>query len=213
MPAFLDFLFPFGRQVEATDFHFSGFRSENRLTHPGPRIDEFGRSGLGLQQCYNLKGVERSDSNGSWEWSIRQTAVYHSFDQISGRSFWLITKGNRVVKDRMVAAKKAHIQYQQPNRGAVAEAFELALESHLIFCGWAQENWRWYINYLDECSQKATKRTTTAAVGSSNPLASFSGAGQRAYFWRFSLTLFLNLGVLPASSSPSICCDEIQRPV
>lgn len=87
MPAVLDFLFPFGRQEYAKDFHFSGFRQDTCLAEfeRGLQIPELGWSGLGIQLCYGLKSVETSLSQPEWPWSIRQCAIHHSLDLESGR--------------------------------------------------------------------------------------------------------------------------------
>ena len=64
MPAFLDFLFPFGFQKYRQDFHFGGFRQHTTLSDldRGLAIAEIGRSGRGYQLCYSLKAVEQSKS-------------------------------------------------------------------------------------------------------------------------------------------------------
>ena len=62
LPSFLDFLFPFGNQQYAQDFHFSGFKYEDRFSDAdsGLRIPELGWSGRDFQFCYNLKSKEPS---------------------------------------------------------------------------------------------------------------------------------------------------------
>jgi hypothetical protein len=74
----------------------SGFRQENHLnaaerTH---KISSLGRSGRDFHMCYNLKSVERYPSASHWLWSIRQMAVYHSFDVETGKTFWIVLKAN-----------------------------------------------------------------------------------------------------------------------
>jgi hypothetical protein len=89
MPNFLDFLFPFGHQEYAEDFYFSGFREDTRLllSDGGLKIPEFGRSGLEIRMCYSLKSVEPWKAKRDWPWAVRQTALYHSFDIVTGKSF------------------------------------------------------------------------------------------------------------------------------
>ena len=97
MPAFLDFLFPFGQQKYQKDFHSTGFRHETRLDEVdrGLALPDLGRSGRTLQLCYSLKSVEPSKT-GNKEWTIRQTALYHSFDMESDRAVWFIIKANQI---------------------------------------------------------------------------------------------------------------------
>src|SRR5688572_3951480 len=71
MPAFLDFIFPFGLQEYLQDFYFSGFREDTRLLSTGLIIPNLGRSGREIRLCYSLKSVEASNGNTSWPWSIR----------------------------------------------------------------------------------------------------------------------------------------------
>ncbi|KAI9773493.1 MAG: hypothetical protein M1839_002075 [Geoglossum umbratile] len=162
MPAYLDFLFPLGRQVYQRDFHFSGFQHENHLTacEQGLRIPELGRSGRDLQLCYSLKSVEPSESNPSRPWSIRQTAIYHSFDIETGAATWILTKGNELMKDRVQLATGPHRLHppELTSFETVAAAITASLATHLIFCSWSGENWRWYINFLEEELQDKTRR-------------------------------------------------------
>jgi hypothetical protein len=60
MPDFLDFIFPFGKQLYTQDFHFSGFRHEERLSEDdrGLNLSHLGRSGRDVRMCYSLKSVE-----------------------------------------------------------------------------------------------------------------------------------------------------------
>src|SRR5438046_7112362 len=82
MPSFLDFLFTYGIRQYAQDLHLVGFRSDSRLKEVdrGLVVNELGRSGREIRMCYCLKGVEPSNSEPEWGWSIRQTVVYHSLD-------------------------------------------------------------------------------------------------------------------------------------
>ena len=161
MPAFLDFLFPFGRQEDARDFHFTGFRHETHLgpTHKGFNISELGRSGQNLRMCYSLKSVEASAGQPHWPWSIRQTALYHSLDVETGKATWILIKGNKLMK-RRIESSTASSRFRESNDfGTQAKAFAAALATHLIICDWCGDDWRWYINFLEEELQQKTQRT------------------------------------------------------
>jgi hypothetical protein len=155
MAPFLDFVFPFGKQVYPRDFHFSGFREESRLVHGGrdAGIPELGRSGIGLKLCYNLRSVERSNEP-SLPWSIRQTAVYHDFDLETGRTLWVIVKGNKLIKKRI---NDSFPVQSAPRIDSRIAAFSESLASHSLMCDWAGENWRWYINDLEDKLQDLTR--------------------------------------------------------
>ena len=169
MPAFLDFVFSFGRQQYAQDFHFGGFRSENSLDDDNLRlkIPEFGRSGRDFNMCYMLKAAERSDSQRNWEWSLRQTAVYHSFDVESGKANWIIIKSDQLMKSRIKSATTARSRRQASSFQTVCHAFASSLATHLIMCDWAGENWRWYINYMEGELQNVSRRTLSLKVAAS----------------------------------------------
>ncbi|TVY55321.1 hypothetical protein LCER1_G003907 [Lachnellula cervina] len=160
MPAFLDFVFPFGDQENMQDFHFSGFREETRLLASDRElsIPALGRSGRDIRLCYNLKSVESSNSNPKMPWSIRQVAVYHSFDVETGKSFWTVIKGNQLLKNRIEAATVLATS----GRGILnsfentASSFSSALATHLAICDWCDEEWRWYLNDLEEKLRNAT---------------------------------------------------------
>lgn len=173
MPAVLDFLFPFGRQEYAQDFHFSAFRQETSLAEfeRGLRIPELGWSGLDIQLCYSLKSVEASPSQREWPWSIRQCAVHHSLDLETGRASWVIIKGDQLMKNRIRSAMKNMRRSGKPFLETVANSFAATLAFHLILCDWSGESWRWYVNFLDEEFQATTRRTLTSTIDTpSSPL-------------------------------------------
>ncbi|KAL9049726.1 MAG: hypothetical protein Q9162_007051 [Coniocarpon cinnabarinum] len=150
MPEFLDFVFPFGRQISPRDTHFSGFRYRTMLdiNHPqSSACPDLSRSGYGYRLCYNLKSVEPSPARADHPWSIRATALYHGFDTKTGASTWLTVKGSDLIKKRILAAwKDAYVPALNPQSCGFAHS----LVTHLVICHWANEYWRWYINFLDE---------------------------------------------------------------
>jgi hypothetical protein len=162
MASFLDFIFPFGMQEYPQDFYFSGLREETALQSlpRGLVIPKLGRSGREIRMCYNLKSVETSKSSREWPWSIRQTAVYHSFDVETGKSFWIVVKGSELIKDRIQeATRKGSISSPELRSfETTAQAFTSTLATHLVLCDWCDEEWRWYLNYLEKRLQDATRR-------------------------------------------------------
>ena len=125
----------FGGQSDAKDLRFSGFREQIRLKAPdsGHSAPELARSGKHFQICYNLKGVQhkKEDAENAKldEWSVRDAAIYHRFDVAD-----LTTPMSRPDKN----------MYNDPT-----SCFRTTLMTHLLYCQWSTEDWRWYILYLE----------------------------------------------------------------
>lgn len=166
LPQFLDFLFPFGNQQYAQGFHFSGFKYENRFSDvdSGLKIPDLGWSGRNFQFCYNLKSIERSRGQPEWPWSIRQSALYHSFDVENGRTNWIVIKGDQLLKKRIKLATGSRGLPETSCFDTVDRAFASSLAVHIIMCEWSGENWRWFINFLEEALQTTTRPTLSAMV-------------------------------------------------
>lgn len=166
MPAFLDFIFPFGKQIYTRDFFFGGFRHENRLVESdlGPNLPKLRRSGQEIRICYSLKSVERSDEPEEKHapWSVRQAATYHSFDVETGAALWICVKGNDLIQDRIMTATE-HLGPNQRPFSTKERAFEETISTHLINCKWAGEQWRWYLNDLEEDLQGGAGRRALSA--------------------------------------------------
>jgi hypothetical protein len=155
MPSFLDFVFPFGKHVFPQDIYFSGLREDTRLASlPDPTaIEKLGRSGREMRICYNLRSVERLDDPGL-PWSIRQSAVYQALDIKTGKAFCIVVKGNKLIKSRITEASKSKAW---SSATSLTDMFSTTLETHLLMCDWSGENWRWYINDLEERLQALTE--------------------------------------------------------
>lgn len=165
MPEFVEFLFPFGFQSYAQDFYFSGFRQRTQLAehrrNAAPNARPVDKR---FQICYNFKSVEPSDSH---DWSIRHCAVHHSFDMIDKkevRTNWIIVKGDELMKQRIESATSDRGSHEPSDFQSMDGAFKTSLETHLIFCDWSTENWRIYINSIEERFQSMTRRTFSAPV-------------------------------------------------
>ncbi|KAF2191006.1 hypothetical protein K469DRAFT_696760 [Zopfia rhizophila CBS 207.26] len=163
MPSYLDFIFPFGDQEYAQDFHFSGWKEENflEIRPRGLEIPKLGRSGREMRLCYNLMSVEESRDQIDLPWSIRQTAVYHSFDFETRKSVWITVKGNEVIKERISDATKSS---RASRFGSSNDAFSASLAIHLLLCDLSGENWRWYIKDLENALQDLTRNILCTVV-------------------------------------------------
>ena len=166
LPSFLEFLFPFGDQQYAQDFHFSGLKFEDQFSDVGSglRIPELGWSGLDFQLCYNLKSIEPSKGQPEWPWSVRQAALYHSFDVETGRTNWIIVKADQLLKKRIKSATASRGVSETLCYGTVDRAFASTLAVHIMMCEWYSENCRCYINFLEETLQSASRPTLSAMV-------------------------------------------------
>jgi len=180
MPSFLDQLFCYGERVFGQDCHFSGLHFEPRLSESQRdiRVPELGRSGRTLQLCYSLQSVENARRQKDWPWSIRSTTVYHSFDVESGLSNWIVVKGSESMKKRMMTELDPNNPKSiQNHRFATLEhAFTYTLSSHLVPSTWAGENWRWYIDFMEDATQEITRRTLTVTV---TQTANANGRGEK----------------------------------
>ncbi|KAF2823722.1 hypothetical protein CC86DRAFT_59106 [Ophiobolus disseminans] len=156
MPAYLDFMLVFGAQSDPKDLRFSGFREQVRLKIPSSAVamPTLGRSGRHYQLCYNLKSVQKKSKSSESiildEWSIRQTAVYHHFDVESGTCLWIVTKGGDDLLEQYEEligpnGRPEDKQYKTPGL-----ALGSSLSTHLLFCHWSTEDWRWYSQWLEE---------------------------------------------------------------
>ena len=162
MPEFVDFLFPFGFQSYAHDFYFSGFRQRTKLAERRQNLTPDATAiEKSIQTCYSLKSVEPSDAD---DWFIRHCAVQHSIEMKEVRTTWVIVKGNELMKRRIESATSDSGTYEASDFKAIDRAFEASLGTHLIFCDWSAENWRWYINSLEDKFQSMTRRVFSAPV-------------------------------------------------
>jgi len=160
MPEFLDLMFSFGDQEYAKDFHFSGFFVNNRHCKNGLKMSR-------TQLCYKLESVEESSTTTSLRnpWSIRQTVVHHSFDEDTGRAAWILVKGNSLIKHRLKSEKDImkDLRDFMPLNTFDAALVE-TLATHIVLCTWSVENWRWYVNFLEERLQDVSRHGKNVIV-------------------------------------------------
>lgn len=128
-------------------FHHQEFLNvDNAKRYAIPRL---GRSGLDIQYCYNLWGVEKStDKTRLWE--IRQAGIYHSLDLENGRATWIHVKAynpQKLLETRIREASAAPNRQQDivSDSQHVQESLCAALLIHLNMFEWAGECWRQYI--------------------------------------------------------------------
>lgn len=164
-PSFLELVLAFGAGKQPEDFHYTSFRHENFLNQINTKFAIFrlGRSGREFRQCYNLWSTEPS-SGGSNPWSIRQVAVYHSFDVETGKAFWIDIKANSVIKSRIKDETRMSGNLDAQNMIEINRSFSATLQTHLIHFEWCRENWRHQLTSLEKRTSEIMKRILNAPV-------------------------------------------------
>ena len=147
-PAFLNHIFLFGDQRYPRESACGGFGSRLLSESPDYRMLDHSSSGAGLQQHYSLKSVKPCPGSMSWPWSVRQTSLFHWQDFDTGRSSWIIVKASDLIRNRVSGHLRT--KYESFDEASLVQRIELCFEIHLILCDWADEQWSWYIDYIDE---------------------------------------------------------------
>ncbi|KAF2752496.1 hypothetical protein EJ05DRAFT_320674 [Pseudovirgaria hyperparasitica] len=162
MPAYLDFILAFGLKYEPDDLKFSAFMEQTTLSAPrGPVTTELGRSGRQFQLCYNLRtAIKKSEENGlgnHQEWSIQPAAIHHQFDVIEGTTLWIVTKGGRDLYHRYKDFSASSVRPGGLAFTSPEECLRSSLSTHLMFCRWATEGWRWFLKWLEMTVEEETQ--------------------------------------------------------
>jgi hypothetical protein len=166
-PSFLELVFSFGKETQPDDFHYTSFRQENFLdvTDAGAfAIHQLGRSGREVRHCYNLWSAEKSTFGGK-QWSMRNTAEYHSFDVESGKALWINVKANDLIKSRVTDATTTCSELSADGMTNINTCFIATLKTHMIHFEWCRENWRPYLSTLEQRLEKILTRVFNAPVG------------------------------------------------
>lgn len=161
MADYLDFISVFGTKVHDTDLRFSGFREQVRIARSSSTLGlkTMGRSGRQYHLSYNLKAAVRksglSPDKQAQNWTVRQVAVNHQFDITEGTTLWLLTQAvgeeaeydlRMKIKTMMDPTNRAEDRRFETKE----DCFRTSLNYHLLYCHWATEGWRWYIQYLED---------------------------------------------------------------
>lgn len=151
-PILIDVLNSFGRQKAPLGFHSASFCQDD-LTKPSQpalvEIPEFGRSGWELRHCYKLHGLEVSSPNSKAKWTMRQTAIYHSFDMETGRAMWLAVKANNEIRDRIKEGTESFEAMRASSSSTPGSLFAACLTTHLVAFDWCTEGWRLHLGDIE----------------------------------------------------------------
>lgn len=168
-PVLIDMMASFGKQYRPADFHSVSFTQDD-LPKPAQgsnlAIPEIGRSGWELRHCYKLHGLEQSDFDGKW--TMRQTAIYHSFDRENGRAFWLTIKANNEIRDRVKDGIQSLDVMKATCMNTLGSSFMACLATHLVTIDWCAEGWRWQIGDVEKQTRETLVRVKSTRV---EPLA------------------------------------------
>lgn len=167
-PCFLHYVYSFGSTDDALDYSMTGFQWEDSLGAAEDElleIPKLGRSGREIRVSYLLRSVERSGGGVNADpssWTIRQMAVYHSFDLATGRAFWLNIKGNNLMRETIHEASEELPELRASSLEDLAGAFKGTLAIHLLLLEWCDGNWRHCINDTEEALKKIINKAKTA---------------------------------------------------
>ncbi|CAG1976420.1 unnamed protein product [Fusarium graminearum] len=205
-PTFIDFVSAFGFTHYPTDYHMTGFDSDDTLAVKDPSklltIPTIGRSGREHRMQYLLRSAERDyASDGSRKWNIRQTAVYHTFDLIEGKALWINMKANSLLEDRIKEATADSAIMNSTAMGDLAESFSSTLTIHLIFLEWCDQDWRTCIN---DCESKIRNILAKAQTSRVDQPAEFNASAKRALVINQAKTTGLSNYEKRSFSCPSI---------
>ncbi|KAF4439105.1 serine/threonine protein kinase [Fusarium austroafricanum] len=167
-PSFLDFISSFGLSIEPTDYHMTGFNGSDTLDLPTPKalqVPRLGRSGSEHVVQYLLRSVEQSTGpKDAPTWNIRQMAVHHKYDFITGKAFWLNLKTNSLMQERIKEVLAHDPAFSLTPADGLPRSFSVTLLTHLIHLEWCDESWRQCINDLEKEIRKVLKKAKTARV-------------------------------------------------
>lgn len=159
-PILIDVLTCFGKRKAPHGSHSASFCQDD-LTKSSLSalvgIPEFGRSGWELRHCYKLHGLEDSTSSGA-KWTMRQTAIYHSFDLDNGRAVWLAVKANNEIRDRIKDGTESIDAMRALNFTSPGSSFAACLTTHLVTFDWCTENWRMHLDDIDKDAREILEK-------------------------------------------------------
>lgn len=145
---------------------------------PKPCIAQIDRSGYEIRHSFLLRAPERLEriDSGPWPWSIRQVAVYHSFDVRSRKSLWITIKGNELFRKRIESDTKNIPLLKADVKTDLVTQWKAALATHMIYFRYAEENWRWVVREMEDLIRKRLSKAKTTPVPSAIPLSTMLDA-------------------------------------
>jgi hypothetical protein len=166
--SFVDFVSSFGLTKLPKDYHMTGFNGLDTLDESKDsilQIPRLGRSGCEHSTQYLLRSVEMDIGHTKKPlWKIRQMAVHHQYDFVTGKSFWLNIKTNSVMQERIKEAIADDPSLSSAPADGLAKSFSATLLTHLIHLQWCDDSWRHCINDFEKEVRDVLEKATTARV-------------------------------------------------
>lgn len=166
--SFLDYVSSFGYTKLPKDYHMTGFNGFDTLDESGEsilQIPRLGRSGCEHSTQYLLRSVEKDvGPTRKPVWKIRQMAVHHQYDFITGKSVWLNIKTNGLMQERIKEAITDDPSLGSTPADGLAKSFSATLLTHLIHLQWCDDSWRHCINDFEKEVRDVLEKATTARV-------------------------------------------------
>lgn len=152
----------------ARDYQHCQLESAVRLQPPGSGIavPELNRSGRMYEIAYVFRTVERSENVPGMPWQIKQTCIYHNFDVVTGLAVWIMIKGSDCLRRRLTDELSSSPAILPTPRATerCAQAFGSTFNVQAMCADLSVENWRWYINFLEQEAQTMTRVITFKPV-------------------------------------------------
>lgn len=152
--------------MDKKNFDFAGFRARDSWidTPLSPQSAATVGVSLDFQVCYNLRCIESTPRPPKWPWSMRQTAVYHSFDLNNGDAIWINLKGSTPISPRIGNLTQRFAPSDPAHITDASGAFRATLATHASYCEWSSKNWAAYVGFLEDRLQYKTRYALLANV-------------------------------------------------
>lgn len=164
MPSFLDFCFEFKHRedpISTTLYRQEDYIGKRHLTQ---ELTHLGRSGTRIQHAFNILGFDESVASDGYTWPLRHITVYHSFDLKLGKAFWIIVKGNKLIRERITSSSSKSLQADLEATNTPTGDFVASLRTHLLILEWCSNLWSEYIDSLEFQSKKPSAMVTQSPV-------------------------------------------------
>jgi hypothetical protein len=164
MPSFVEFCFELKSREDPVSTTL--FRQEDLSDNhdsEGPK-KPLGNAGMQIQHAFNLLGLEEERTRYDYAWPFRHVTIYHSFDTKSGKAFWIIIKGNTVIRDLITSSTRGAETVEPEAMKTPMRAFVASLRVQLQILEWCTQHWGDYIDYLESQSKKSSALVTQSPV-------------------------------------------------
>lgn len=146
MAPFVDLLFTFQKRFHPHSLASFATEDQISLNYLQPGLKVLGRSGIRIQHCFNVLGIEPRDGR----WYPRQIAAYHSYDLLENRATWIVVKGDNTIRHRLQRATSEALKSCPDFPRSRSSSFAQTLADHLLTCQWSAEQWSAYLQSIED---------------------------------------------------------------